>query len=625
MFGILPFLYGPLPAAAQHQLSEAEAQIVLDCRSNVMGARPALSPDTAQTCVDKFLASDGDLMEKAKNDFPEITVDVLSRSNALTDLRNMISKYDGMNLAKALMRVTENTDCVPCKMSLGPEPEKIAPWVKKSVAERDIDFQLAVRSWDTLGEIRTKAMSAPGYGYTEESWGRLKLMERYDKLYDWAKTATDSLVASASMAGRGKAAAPDYKGLADELKYELYNFNDYARVKKLNDMLGGLSAKAAAPAAGPSAADKAGGKLTEDAAKLNAARAGSGEGAFLNHAFDNAKDGAGGADASGGSGKKDFKPVPITEEQAKELTGKMATVKDGKMQGYMADEIKGTKAGDEIADFYEGSKYAGTKAAAMNFVFEEGKGDLADAMGWYSSKDKVLRVNTSLVDKFARDRGITPAQLLKDPEKMRELAAYVAPTFVHEATHQRQDAWSEANGLNYYTDSKGKKFAPYQMEMETEAFSMNAAFVAEKAKTGGLAYLRKLDGADRDDAEKYLQDGVDGLRTERHTYDYYAKYTDTIPGAASKELQGARNSAEWVRYLTIKAKEDPGGVTAEDRANLYRAQQALDTRFKWYKGVLFKSKDDEAKLLAWRNEVDPDGSVLKTVKSYSVAPLPGGE
>lgn len=41
----------------------------------------------------------------------------------------------------------------------------------------------------------------------------------------------------------------------------------------------------------------------------------------------------------------------------------------------------------------------------------------------------------------------------------------------------------------------------------------------------------------------------------------------------------------------------------------------LNSRFKWYKETLAKSKDDERKLMGWRDDIDPDGNVHKVVKA----------
>lgn len=183
---------------------------------------------------------------------------------------------------------------------------------------------------------------------------------------------------------------------------------------------------------------------------------------------------------------------------------------------------------------------------------------------------------------------------------------------------QHQDAWSTEKGLkfmHYQDPATGKlvKYSPYEMEMEAEAFGMNGSFVAEKAQKGGGPYLRKLDWIDRADAEKYLEDGVDGLRTQYHGSGY--EKIDSIKGVAARQLDAANSLTQRVGYLAKKAENNPADMTDEDRQALIEGRAELNSRFKWYKETLAKSKDDERKLMGWRDDIDPDGNVHKVVKA----------
>lgn len=620
-----PVFFVPVSLAAV--MTEPEAQIALDCKKNITLPDGLLSPGDAAGCVEKFNAADGDLMEKFKTDFPALAVEVLSKNNALVDLQTMISKYRGIDLARSLLRVIENPDCVPCKMGLGPEPEKLSVWVKDFIPARELNYNWSVRRWDAMGDKRIAALSGTAYAQTPGSWGALKLMPRYEKLYEIAKKDTDNLLAASAMAGAAKTAAPDYTETVVALKEDLLPFRDWTRVRKLDDFLTGTAAKAAEPApSGPSSADKKSADLAKASASLAASQGAGGARGYLDQSFDNTAAGAGeGVALSGrGSGKKDFKGVAISKSQGKELAAKLAAVKDGKMQGYLAAELKGTKAGDEIISFYENPAYAKKGTNKLDFGFTKGKGPLKGAIGWWSGSEKVLKINSDVVDEYTKERGITPAQLLKDEKLLKDFSAYIAPVFVHEGTHQRQTAWTKEKGLDYYKNGK-KSWAPYQMEMETEAFSMNAAFVAEKTKAGGTAYLKKLSWWDRADAEKYLEDGVEGLRTQKHTYDYYAANTDTIPGSAAKELQAATYSAQMVQYLENKARTTPDKMTRSDQAKLKEHKGILDTRFSWYRQILQKSKDDERKLLEWRKQINSGGVVSGILEDFRMAPPEGEE
>jgi len=558
-------------------------------------------------------------------------VQAVARNNALADLRDIIVKYDNMPMASGLTRVLTERKVLQ-QMNLGPKPESVSDWVGKYLGGRQAAFKKGIRSWDTLGQIRINGLKAT---MSEGTWNDLvpadrdnTKPDRYKTLYFWAQDKTDELLAASAVAAKAKDAAGEYGPLVQVLKEDLEPLGDRARMAKLDKFLEGLGVAAKAPPAGPTAADKKGKEVLDAANRLKGANAGGNADTFLARTFDNAKE-AGGADGVGLGGKPGaFTPVPITDAQAAKLGPRMGAVKNGKMTGALADEMRGTKAGDEIVAFLEDPKLA--KAGGGNKLqlkFEKGTGGTENALGWYSSDDKVTRINTSLVDKFCADRKITPEQLLKDDKAMRDLAAYVAPTFVHETTHQRQDVWNTQRGFNFlrWTDpatGKVDKFSPYQMEMEAEAFGMNGAFVAEKTQKLGPGYLQKLDRIDRADAERYLEDGVDGLRKQYHGESYTG--IDSMRGEAARQINAAAYTAQRVNALAAKSQQKDAVMTAAERQELKEGREALKTRFGWYKDTLAKSKTDELKLLDWRGNIDPEGKVLTTLKT-SLLPEPEGE
>lgn len=621
------------PGAFAGQLSEAETRLIQDCIDNVNPDKGVLSPEKADECVDKFNEDGGALLDKASADFPQMAVEAAARNNALSDLRDIIVKYDGRPMALALTRVLKERKVLP-QMRLGPKPESLNGWVGKHLSSRVTPFKRGIRSWDILGDIRIQAMKTQ----TEASWAELvpadrenSNPDRYKTLYLMAREKTEELLKTAQVAAKKKGAAASYAPLVQVLKEDLAVFNDSARIAKLDKFMEDLGAgeAAAAKPAAPSAADKKAGEVQDAANRLKGA-AGK-EDAFLARTFDKAKEGTGDADGGvsiGGKGSK-FTPVPITDDQAAQLGPKMGEVKNGKMTGALAEEMRGTKAGDEIISFFEDPKLAKTGANTLNLKFVKGsEADGTDtALGWYSSDDKVTRINTDVVDKFCASRKITPEQLLKDDAAMRDLATYIAPTFVHETAHHRQDAWNTSKGFNFlkWTDpntGKVDKFSPYQMEMEAEAFGMNGAFTAEKAQKQGLSYLKKLDPIDRDDAERYLEDGVDGLRRQYHGNSYTG--IDSIKGEAARQLSSASYTASRVQSLEAKAQQKGAALTPEEQQELAEGRQALKTRFRWYVDTLAKSKTDERKLLGWRDSIDPEGKVLSTIK-MSLLPDQGEE
>lgn len=621
-------LYAAAPfAAGARELNPDETQFLQDCIKNVTPPDGALSPAKADECLDQF--NEGGLQERAAKDFPNEIVQAVARNNALADLRDIIVKHDNMPMASGLTRVLTERRVLQ-QMNLGPKAESVAPWVAKHLQGREAAFKKGIRSWDALGQIRTNGLT----GQSEASWDGLipadrdnSKPDRYKTLYFWAQAKADELLAASAVAAKAKDAAKEYGPLVQILKEDLEPFGDRARIARLDKFLEGIGVAAKAPPAGPSAADKKGKDVLDAANRLKGASAGGKTDAFLARTFDNAK-AAGGADGVGLGGKAGaFTPVPITDAQAAQLGPRMGAVKDGKFTGALADEMRGTKAGDELVTFFEDKKLAKVGGNALQLKFEKGVDGTENALGWYSSDDKVTRINTSLVDNFCASRKITPEQLLKDDKAMRDLAAYVAPTFVHETAHQRQDVWNTQRGFNFlrWTDpatGKVDEFSPYQMEMEAEAFSMNGSFVAEKTQKHGPAYLQKLDRIDRADAERYLEDGVDGLRKQYHGESYTG--IDSMRGEAARQVDAAAYTAYRVDTLAKKAQQKDAVMTPAELKELQEGRDALKTRFGWYRETLAKSKTDELKLLSWRDDIDPEGKVLTTLKK-SLLPEPGGE
>ncbi|MBI4803233.1 MAG: hypothetical protein HY796_11995 [Elusimicrobia bacterium] len=599
------------------QFSDQEQAFVQKCYDNVDKGKKRLSPETADECVKKF-NDDADLLNKLRNENPAVATDIVAYNNALIDLRNIVNKNRGMDLAKALSRVLEQENCALCNMDLGPGPENIFGWVDNNADGRLFEVKKSVRTWEALGEIRLNSLSSADYGYNKAKWNEQNINKRYESLSGWAREETDKLAGFYAPPGYVPAAAGNVARIAAILREDLILSADAPYRAKLDRLLNETAKAGDTPVSGKSPADEK--KARELASASDKFSSLKGKSALeqqdaLNKYFDNAdaKKGAAlagagglGAGLTGGAGGKEFKPVPLTNAQAGILSSKMASVKEGKFTGYLADEMKGTKAGDEIIGFFKNPKYAKTGYNDLNLKFEKGEGVTANALGWWSGSDKTTRVNTKMVDDFCARNKITPEQLLASDAHMKNLATYIAPNFVHETTHQRQDAWAKSNGLDFKKYAGGVTAAPYQMEDETEAFSMQAAFSAEKAKKLGPAYLAQLNYSHRFNAEKFMEDGVDALRT-----DIQPRYSsiDSMEGSAARELQQARATAIRLTALEKLNRANPAAMTEIDKADLAQYREIMNTRFKWYAMVYHKSAADEKKLLAWRDSFDSDAAL----------------
>ncbi|OGS10465.1 MAG: hypothetical protein A2234_00700 [Elusimicrobia bacterium RIFOXYA2_FULL_58_8] len=586
---LFPLLLGAalfFPHALYAALSAADEAIITKCQDNVAPAKGPLSPQVAMECVSQLNANGGALLNALKSGNQEEAVELISYNNALVDLANITTRYSGYTLAQALGRELENKPCALCDMGLGPRPERTFDWISVNASGRLNVVKRSVRTWDTLGPIRTEALAAEPEGYTKDSWNKIKIPKRYQRLSNWARARTDKLVLD------NETAMSDLTYILIE---DLILPGDDEYRGKLTDL---GSARAASEKKSLDRITRAG----RTAAGLKD-QSTSGQKDYLDTTFDRAATGGGDTGVPGVS-ERTFTPVPIDNKQARELSTRMGTVTDGKFTGYLADEMKGTKAGDELTAFFTDKNYAAKGTNTLKLKFEKGEGATANALGWWDSSNKTTSVNTSLVDDYCLEHRITPEQMLASEEHLRGVARYITPNFVHETVHQRQDAWALANGLDYIKYRDGSTGQPYQMEMETESFSMQAAFSSEKARQLGPTYLEQISPSHKNNAIRFMEDGVDALRTGKHQL--YPSIS-SLEGSTAREFRMARDSAKYLRLLEEKNRLTPGEMTLRDSDDLLEYRALLDTRFKWYSMVYQKSAADERKLLEWRDSFSDSG------------------
>jgi len=582
-------------ALSRASLSGEETSLIAKCRDNVSGGQAVLSPEIAQDCVKKFGADGSALLKKLKDELPAEAAAVLSRNNALSDLRTVINSYSGPDLTAALKRVLEEPPCPLCEMGIGPEDAKLLAWVRWNAADRLGETEEAALRWDKLGEIRRKALASGTFRYTEEKWSKRTISERDRMLTRWAQIETDRLVA-ANLAR--KACLKQDPELIRILRGQLSGDKNKEYARKL-DLLAGPEEAWTDPKK-LSSLEKRAGELLDAQRRADKLKdkPESDQAAYLNETFDRTAAGAGG-DAGPESAKKDgFYPKKLSVAQTKKLAGRLLTAgKDGELKGPIADEMRGTKAGEEILAFYKDEAFSSAGSNRLNFAFAKAK---PSEFGYWDPEKKVLVFNSVLVNKWMKENRTAPARLFSDDPAGRgalvELARYLTPTFVHEATHQRQSARAKAAKVNYSDDS-----APYQMEDETEAFSMDASYTTEKLLKAGPAYTVKLHPFDRQSARLFLEKGVAALRT-----DYHAGYTDidSIEGSASKEFREARDAAKRLQELEGRYRTAPGKMSAGELRSMISLKKTMETRFRWYTLEYAGSAANEAKFNEWRQEIN---------------------
>lgn len=585
------------------------------CLSNLDQSR--LSPQIAEDCV-RDLHADPSILERLKDEKPEAASNLVAYNSALKDYKKTIASYKDLAFARQYERIMFSQACPLCDMNLGPKPEESFSWVAKYLPNDLGDFKYSVRTWEALGPVRTPLLSADGR--TKESWNAMDVLDRYQALQSWAIY----VVAQTTPVPAG--VYPDKAQLArliPVLKEDLFH---PALAAQLDAYLAGGNIKPVVignPAASKAAKDKIS-RTSADMAALRGMNTGA-QSATLENFFNGTGHRPAGdfqLDKKPGA-KKPARPytyTPLSDDQITALGPRLlAQGADGKVTGALANEIRGTKAGDEILAFYADKKYKSAGTNKLAFGLEPMEEGMFGGWNWVNED---IKINSGLVNDWMKKNKVTPEMLMQgDPAKnkhLRGLSEYLAPTFVHEATHQRQTANDKARGIDL-VKAYGKSNSYYQMEKETEAFSMDASFTAEKfaklPKAQRKAYLARLDPFDKKNAETYLKQGVDGVRLSNHK-GYAAR--ESLDGEASKQFVMAKSTAQQLEALKAR---DQATLTEFERQELARLQAEMNSRYKWYTYTMQDSVAAEAKINLWRQEIRRKISGNRTIKEGPVPTL----
>jgi hypothetical protein len=612
LFLLLPLAAAALAVPAPAQDEKSPEEIIEGCRVNI--TKEELSPKVAEDCIKSFHDNPAiltQLREDPKNDATE----VLAYNSALKDYKKLILSYKDLDLYSQYTRIMDKTPCPLCDLELGPLPEKSFPWAEKYLQANAVaEFKFSVRTWDALGPVRTPALEAKGN--TKEDWNAKPFIDRYRTLVAWSREMAAQIMAIPAKDYPDREALAKIVPVLQEdvfdvvIKGKLAEYLKTAGVKPVKPETPSAAAKATAAKVDKAASDAAAlkGQSTEDqAGQLDNFFNGTG------HNKGEPLDARKGAKA----GKYTYKP--LSQDDIEKLGGRLLTQKeDGSLSGPLAKEIKGTKSGDEILAFYKDKAFQKAGTNKLAFGFEPMEKGMFGGWNWYRED---IKLNSELVNDWMQKNKVTPEMLFKgDPATNKHLAGlseYLAPTLVHESTHQRQTAKDKREGIDLFKYG-GKTNSYYQMEKETEAFSMDASFTAEKFAARGKAYANRLDPFDKSNMEVFIKQGVDGIRLSNHK-SYSTK--DSLDGEAAKQFVQAKSSDMRLQALQDRAKADPASLTAAEQDDLAALKQEMSSKFKWYTTTMADSVQAETKINEWRDEIRRKINKTRSIKETPVPTL----
>ena len=187
--------------------------------------------------------------------------------------------------------------------------------------------------------------------------------------------------------------------------------------------------------------------------------------------------------------------------------------------------------------------------------------------------------NETYIENYARSEHVTIRQLLSDPVKRRDLARLLAPIFVHEAQHHRQDLWAQSRGVPMASGEA----------VELEAMQVEALFTIQKSRDP--AFRAAIDGHrdsdlaadDADLADNMRRLGPAGFRTYIRT-----RYYVGFPSLESLEWIGMDRYRDFAPRFRDEIARRRGLSAAAQRAlrdgppfaASYRSEAAFSTGIK---------------------------------------------
>lgn len=420
-------------------------------------AAPAVRAQTAALDQERrilVVERDPDAAERFLNDAPrqaalraQDEAAYLSLFRAATELRDLRQLLRGYQQEKRVLRegLAARPDCSFCQ-----DPAQLVAWSERwKAAPRDL-LRESIYEWDTLAAPRRTWLS--GQGAPEAVWRTMKFTDRQAKLRSWAKAEFAALM---KLVPRTQGELDAFSARMDAVE-EFLDHDDSIAVDE-------RYAKAETAVKKIADAEK---RLARSGnqtllAELKAARGAADLDAVLSH-LGRLYDGMGLHDATLSTAAP-MKPGAGFDAPTAKLAAEM-------LGPALLREVSGTQAGDRINAFY-------AKTPLKITLEPEKTGTLAT---YYQG---VLNFGREQIEDFLKSRGRSARDLVSDHALMGELVRDLAPVFVHETTHHRQDVWATQKRIN----------GPWSQYQEIEAMETEAVYVLEKAARdpGYKAYLAR--------------------------------------------------------------------------------------------------------------------------------------
>jgi hypothetical protein len=442
LFSVLGFAQVPTPASPS--IGESSDALTSPAAAAWMKARK--TPETPAEYVAAIMKDDdpiasSDLLEssdlqKAVRDFdPVAYTTVFARAAELGDLHRILQRDGGAETLRIDLLV--RPACRFCWDS-----RKMQLWVARDPYVIVPTLQVlpsVYLDWSTLSGSQKSWLSARGA--EQGTWSGLGLQARWDKLDAWAKGETAALMEM----------NPSTAGEADAMMARAEAVQAIEGGSRSQDVMDrAVQAQLAVKKLGEARANAGLSKDPSIQRALTDAQSAADPQARL-AALSRLFDGLGRPDAAVRAAAP-AAPSQVFDGASRKLTADL-------LRTGLLRETQGTWAGQGLADFYA--------SHPLNIDVGPAK---RSAVAWYH--DGALSFNETYIQEFVKARGKSIGDLAHDPGLLGDLTKEVAPTFVHEATHQVQEAWTKELGI------------PFELgeSVEPEAMAVQSLYVLQKEK-----------------------------------------------------------------------------------------------------------------------------------------------
>lgn len=436
--------------------------------------RAALLRERDPGAAEAFL-SDPSLQAAMRAEDERTELELFRAAVELRDLRQLLRGYERED---RVIRdgLAARPDCAFCQ-----DPKRLLAWSDRWNAAPRGFLRGALYEWDTLPAPRARWLAARGV--SPAAWEATPFAARQEKIREWGKAEFDRAMKAVP---KNEAELEALGERADAINDALGHDDAYAlgeRVAKAEAAVKAMADAERRLATSDDPALKAALRDARNAPDLETALAN------LGRIFDGLK-----IPNEAVRAAAPLKPGQGFDDRTRRLTAEI-------LGPALLREIGGTWAGDELNAFY-------AKVPMRITIRPEDAGNLAT----YS--DGVMNFGSGDIEDFLKARGRSARDLLTDPALLRDLTRDLAPVFVHEATHHRQDVWTQEQGIRdastQYQEIEAMETESVYVLEKTARDPSYKAYLARSAKTSAnareaLSLARRLDTGGADSFRRSIQ------------------------------------------------------------------------------------------------------------------------